>query len=178
MKPLNIYQWDTASQSDKDRIMKRSQASMDGIREYVAGIIKEVRENGDAALVKYTQKFDNPNFTADKIRVSKAEIKKAYKTVGKKVIATMKEQIRISSTYAKADRKSLTTDWSIETVPGVVTGSRLTPIESVGLYVPAGKAPLPVVAQILAVPGESSRGASYRGLLPADRRVAGNYRFC
>lgn len=156
MKPLNIYQWDKTEQSDKDRIMKRSQASMDGIREYVAGIIQEVRDTGDAALVKYTQKFDNPNFTADKIRVSKEDVKKAYKTVGKKVIATMKEQIRISSTYAAADRKSLTTDWNIETVPGVVTGSRLTPIESVGLYVPAGKAPLPVVAQILAVPAKAA----------------------
>ena len=47
-------------------------------------------------------------------------------------------------------------DWSIEPVPGVLTGMRYTPIESVGLYVPAGKAPLPVVAQILAVTAKAA----------------------
>lgn len=151
---LKIYFWNQASSQDKERIMKRSQANMEPIQQYVAQIIKDVQENGDEAIVKYAQKFDNPNFTASQIRVTKENIEKAYKTVSKEVITTMKEQIGISSAYAQKEKDSIVMDWSIETIPGVITGMRYTPIESVGLYIPAGKAPLPVVAQILTVPAK------------------------
>lgn len=153
---INIYQWETASQEDKARIMKRAQADMEPIQGHVAEIIKDVRENGDEAVVKYTRKFDNPDFTAERIRVTKEEVAQAYAAVDPKVIAMMKEQIRISRTYAENERKTMVSDWNIETVPGVVTGMRLNALSSVGLYVPAGKAPLPVVAQILAVPAKAA----------------------
>ncbi len=151
---ITIVEWSKISSQDKERIMWRSQVDMESIQSYVASIIKDVRENGDDAVVKYTRKFDNPDFTANRIRVTDDEIKKAYATVDPTVIETMKEQIRISRAYAEQERKQIVMDWNIETVPGVVTGQRYTPIESVGLYVPAGKAPLPVVAQILATPAK------------------------
>ena len=136
--------------------MRRSQADMESIQGYVAGIIKDVRENGDEAVVKYTRTFDNPNFSKEQIQVTKEDIRNAYASVDPKVIETMKEQIRISRAYAEQERRHIVMDWNIETVPGVVTGMRYTPMESVGLYVPAGKAPLPVVAQILATPAKAA----------------------
>ena len=151
---IKIYFWDKTPLRDKERIMKRGQADMEGISQYVARIMKDVRENGDKSVVSYTRKFDNPNFTAEQIRVSKEDIKKAYRAVDQKIISAMKEQIRISSIYAQAEKDRIVMDWNIESVQGVVTGLRYTPIESVGLYVPAGKASLPVVAQILVVPAK------------------------
>lgn len=148
---IKIYEWNKTSSKKKKRIMERSQADMESIMPYVSGIIKDVRKNGDVALVKYTQKFDNSEFKTEKIRVSKKDIIAAYRKVDPKVIQIMREQIRISSAYAKTEKSTLTMDWKIETTPGVITGMRLTSIDSVGLYVPAGKAPLPVVAQILVV---------------------------
>lgn len=153
---INIYIWDKISSKSKKRILKRSLADMESIKQYVAEIIKDVRKNGDEDVVRYTRKFDNPNFTADQIRVSKKDITKAYRTVDKKIIKTMREQIRISSAYAKAEKDNIVMDWKIETVPGVMTGLRCTPIESAGLYAPAGKASLPVVAQILTVPAKTA----------------------
>ena len=153
---IKIYQWNKTSARDKERIMSRSQADMESIKPYVSGIIKDVRSRGDKAIVKYTRKFDNPRFTAGMIRVGAADIKKAYRMTDPKVLRTMREQIKISSTYAKTERAKLVADWNIETTKGVTTGSRLTPIESVGLYVPAGKAPLPVVAQILSVAAKAA----------------------
>ena len=134
--------------------MQRSQADMESISKYVSEIIKDVKNNGDKALVKYTRKFDQPDFSEKRIRVTSEEIKKAYKSVDPNIIATMRRQIGISRAYAETERSYIKMDWNIETVPGVKTGMRYTPIESVGLYVPAGKAPLPVVAQILAVPAK------------------------
>lgn len=151
---IKIYVWDKTSPQDKERVMKRAQADMEGIFEYVAEIMKDVRQNGDKAVVAYTRKFDDPDFTAEHIRVSTDDIKKAYGAVDQKVISAMKEQMRISSIYAHAEKDRIAMDWNIETVPGVVTGLRYTPVESAGLYVPAGKAPLPVVAQILVVPAK------------------------
>lgn len=153
---IKIYEWSKTSAKDKQKIMARSQADMDSIADYVGGIIKDVRKNGDKALVKYTRKFDNKNFTASQVRVTKKEIAGAYKAVDPKVIEIMRRQIKISSTYAKTEKSKLALDWKIETTPGVITGMRLTPIDSVGLYVPAGKAPLPVVAQILAVAAKAA----------------------
>lgn len=151
---INIYIWDKTSFINKQRIMKRSQFEMDLINKCVSDIVQEVRKDGDRALEKYSRKFDNHDFTTNQIRVTGEDIKKAYQAADKKVIDAMKEQIRIASAYAKAEMDNIVMDWRIETVPGVVTGLRYTPIESVGLYVPAGKAPLPVVAQILTVPAK------------------------
>ena len=135
---IKIYRWATASQRDKARIMARSQADMEAIKPYVAKIIADVRKGGDTVIVRYTRKFDNLAFAKGMIRVSAADIRKAYRNVSSKIIRTMREQIRISSTYAKTERQKLVDDWKIETTRGVETGMRLTPIESVGLYVPAG----------------------------------------
>lgn len=153
---IKIYEWSKTSAKDKKRVMFRSQTDMESVSKYVSRIIKDVRVNGDSALVKYTKKFDNPNFTSRMIKVTKKDIVKAYSSVSPKLIRTMRKQIKISSTYAKAERAKLVADWKIETTPGVLTGLRLTPIDSVGLYVPAGKAPLPVVAQILVVAAKAA----------------------
>jgi histidinol dehydrogenase len=153
---IKIYQWNKTSSKDKERIMSRSQADMESIQTYVRGIIDDVRKRGDKALVSYTRKFDDKNFVQGKIRVTRKDIEAAYRKIDPNVVLTIRRQIRISSTYAKAEQRKLVLDWNIETTPGVVTGMRLTPIESVGLYVPAGKAPLPVVAQILTVPARAA----------------------
>lgn len=156
MSVIKIYDWKKTSEKDKKVIFDRSQADMESIREYVAGIINDVRQNGDKAIVKYARKFDDPGFDASRLRVSKSDIKKAYDIVDSKVIDTMREQIKISSAYAEAERKNIVDSWEIETTPGVITGLRHTPMESAGLYVPAGKAPLPVVAQILTVAAKTA----------------------
>lgn len=156
MSVIKIYEWKNTPKKDKELILARSQTDMESIREYVAEIIKDVRKNGDKAITKYAQKFDDLKFSPEKLRVSKRDIEKAYETVDSKIIETMREQIKISSAYAKAERKNIVDSWEIETTPGVVTGLRHTPIESVGLYVPAGKAPLPVVAQILTVAAKTA----------------------
>jgi histidinol dehydrogenase len=86
------------------------------------------------------------------MRITTDEINRAYGQVDDNIVETMRKQIDIASKYAQAEKDNMTLEWEIETTAGVLTGMRMTPIDSVGLYVPAGKAPLPVVAQVLLNP--------------------------
>lgn len=148
---IPLYNWKTTSSADKNRIMNRAQADMVSIQDTVSKWLEKVRQKGDEALLEYIRAFDDPNFTLDRLRVSPADIQEAYKKTDPNVLRQMKEQIRISKAFHKAQADRIEKEWSIETVPGVITGVKKIPIDAVGLYVPAGKAPLPTVAQILTV---------------------------
>lgn len=148
---IQIYVWQKASPADKERILRRAQADMEAIQDTVKEWLQNVRQNGDQAILEYIQKFDDPKFTLDQLRVSQQDIEEAYQKIAPSVLKQMKEQIRISKAFHRAQADRLEKEWSIETVPGVVTGTKKVPIDAVGLYVPAGKAPLPTVAQILTV---------------------------
>lgn len=148
---IKIYEWSKTSAQDQERIMKRAQADMEPIKKDVAAWLERVRKEGDTALIEYIRKFDNPSFEKSQLRVSKEDIAEAYKRIDPEVLTQMKEQIRISSAFHKAQAGKLEKTFEVETVKGVRTGFVRVPIDAVGLYVPAGKAPLPTVAQILTV---------------------------
>ena len=141
------------------RIFRRAQADIDAIMPEVKKMIEDIRARGDAAVVEYVSKFDQPNFSADQIRVPAADIRKAYSDVPPGTLEILKRQIDISRNFheKQAERLFAESDWSIEYVPGVRTGVRRRPIDSAGLYVPAGKAPLPTVSQILTVAAKAAR---------------------
>ncbi len=145
--------------SERTRLFRRSQADIEKIMPDVRTIIETIRNGGDAAIVDYVRKFDSPEFRVDQIRVSKADITKAYADVKPETLVLMKRQIDISRNFheKQAERLYADADWSIEYVPGVRTGVRKGSIGNVGLYVPAGKAPLPTVAQILTVAAKAAR---------------------
>lgn len=141
------------------KIFRRSQADIDALMMPVKNILNEIKNGGDKAIVEYIRKYDAPTFRADQIRVGKKEIEKAYADVPARTLEIMKRQIGISRNFhmKQAEKIYADADWCIEYVPGVRTGVRKGPIDSVGLYVPAGKAPLPTVSQILTVAAKAAR---------------------
>ena len=153
---INIYEWKTASSIDKDRIMRRAQADMEPIKGTVAMWLNRVRDEGDEAVLAYIREFDDADFKIEQLRVSEADIQEAYNNVAPNVLKMIRRQIEISSEYHKVQASKIEMEWEIESVPGVITGARVVPIDAVGLYVPAGKAPLPTVAQILTVAAKAA----------------------
>lgn len=139
--------------------MRRSQADVEAIYADVKFWIQKVKNEGDKAVLAYIQKFDNPDFKLKNLRVSAKDIKEAYAKIDKNVLTQIRAQIKISKKFHNEQAKHVYAQksWEIETVPGVRTGAKKTPIDSVGLYVPAGKAPLPTVAQILTVAAKAAR---------------------
>lgn len=154
---INIYNWSKISEHDKKRIIERARADLDAVKDDVRKWLNKVQAEGDRAVIEYIRKFDDPNFIIQKLKVSDDDIKTAFKSINKTVLLHIKEQIRISKTFHTVQARLIKTNWKIETVKGVITGCRKVPIESVGLYVPAGKAPLPTVAQILTVAAECAK---------------------
>jgi histidinol dehydrogenase len=156
---IPLYKNSELTGETREKLFRRAQADIDAIYDDVKYWVQKVKNEGDAAIVEYIQKFDDPNFTADQIRVSKEEIKAAYDKVDPEVLVQMKKQIRISKNFHKeqADKIFAERSWEVEYIPGVRTGAKKTPLDSAGCYVPAGKAPLPTVSQILTVAAKAAQ---------------------
>ncbi|MFH1424910.1 MAG: histidinol dehydrogenase [archaeon] len=133
-------------------IMMRAKTDVDSVKESVGETIKNIRKNGDTALRKYTEKFDR--VLIEDFKTSEDEIREAYEEIDPLVLEKIKEQIEYSKKFASADKKNLKEEWSVQLGEGIEGGLKLTPIESVGLYVPGGKNPFPTVMQILAIPAK------------------------
>lgn len=109
------------------------------IEAQAAAIIDEVRRDGDAALVKFAEKFDHVALTPEHFRVTDAEIDEAEALLGegeKRAIAAALEQVQAFA------RRTMPAGWRFSPRPGVTLGEKFEPLDRVGVYIPGGTAPL------------------------------------
>jgi histidinol dehydrogenase len=118
----------------------------------VRDIIATVRRDGDAALRAYTREFDQAGL--DSLRVSPAEFAAAESQLASEARGALRIAIENVTTFHLALSPP---EASLETQPGVRCEQLVRPIQAVGLYVPAGSAPLPSTAIMLAVPSGIAR---------------------
>jgi len=148
MSALPILDWASLSAEEQRLTLRRpAQNAADEINQRVRSVIADVRERGDAALLDYTHRFDGASLTS--LEVSAQEFSAAEKLLNAVQLQALKRAI------ANVDRfhvAQLADPIRIETSPGVVCERQFRAIEAVGLYVPAGVAPLPSAAIMLAVP--------------------------
>lgn len=123
-----------------ENLLKRSPNQYDSYQDKVNEILNDVRKKGDEALFAYTKKFDHADIRKENIRVTEEEIKKAYSLVDGSLIEVMKKSIENIRDFHK---KQLRNTWIETREDGVILGQRITPLESVGVYVPGGKAAYP-----------------------------------
>ena len=108
--------------------------------EQVRAIVDDVRDNGDAAVIKYTKKFDGVTIKADEMKVTSKEINDAYKAVNDDYLRALKTAVKNITSYHKRQKAD---EW-FETLPDdVILGMRNVPIDRVGVYVPGGTAVYP-----------------------------------
>ncbi len=123
--------------------------STDSVEPVVAQIIETVKQNGDSALLDYTQRFDGVALSS--LEVGKAEIDSACDTVGEEFTRIL----RASAANIEAfHRRQVRTNYIINDTPGVVLGQLVTPIEKVGIYVPGGTASYPSSVLMNAIPAK------------------------
>ena len=115
---------------------RRAEAS-DHVREVVAGVIREVRARGDAALRDFTERFDG--LRLGDLQVPSAELEAAWTQAGDELRAALEASQRNVFDFA---RRSLRQDWSGTNAQGAEVGEVYHPFERVGCYVPGGSAPL------------------------------------
>ncbi|WML37690.1 histidinol dehydrogenase [Clostridium sp. OS1-26] len=134
-----------------DKLKDREESVQQDVTNTVKNILDDIKENGDEALIKYTNKFDSENVNKNNILVSKEEIKKAYKVVDKEFLDAIKlASQNIEFFHEKQKRNS----WMITKEKGVMLGQNISPLENVGIYVPGGTASYPSSVLMNAIPAK------------------------
>lgn len=119
--------------------------------EAVKKIVEDVRLNGDEALLKYTQKWDCESITLENIKIAKEELKKAYDELDDKLKEAMTlSRDRIAAFHEKQKQNT----WIDINENGEILGQRVIPLETVGVYVPGGKAAYPSTALMNIMPAK------------------------
>ena len=160
----NIKKWSALATDEQSDLLRRP-ALLDNqkIREQALQIISTVRQHGDAALFDYAKRFEGR--VLDALKVSSAEFDDAESSLSPASITAIDVAI---SNVRRFHEAQVPTNIDMTIRPGVRCERRGQAIDSVGLYVPAGSAPLPSAAIMLGVPAAIA-GCSVRVLCtPAD----------
>ena len=113
----------------------------------VAGIIAEVRKNGDEALRRYAEKFDHADI--GEVEVPRERIDQALADTAPDLRAVLEEAAENIRAF---HRRQVQNGFVIHEKPGVVLGQKVTPIERIGVYIPGGTAPLPSTVLMDCIP--------------------------
>ncbi|HEY5754913.1 MAG TPA: histidinol dehydrogenase [Steroidobacter sp.] len=145
---LALLEWSSLSADERRVALRRpAQADTDGLHRRVSEIIKDVRARGDQALLDFTERFDGVKLKS--LEVDADEFAAAEKSLNAEQRAALERAI---SNVRRFHEAQLSNPLRIETSPGVICERHFRPIDAVGLYVPAGVAPLPSTAIMLAIP--------------------------
>ncbi len=145
---MNILDWNALDADGQARALTRPvQAVAERTREAVAELVAQVRGVGDVALREISARFDG--VAPDSFEVGEAEFAAAELAVPAELRIAMQQAADRIDSYHRA---GMAQPYSVETAPGVVCEKMIRPIGRVGLYVPAGSAPLPSTALMLGVP--------------------------
>lgn len=109
------------------------------VKNTVSKIIEDVRGDGDEAVRKYIRKFDKAKLKPRQFRVTEGEISAAFQNIPSDFVAGLKVIIENIDRFYK---RQLRRNWKIKDGDGAVLGERFHPLEKVGVYIPAGTAPL------------------------------------
>ena len=145
---LPILNWLSLSAEGRRQALRRPvQQDAAAIHERVREIVSDVRARGDSALLEFTRRFDG-------VALASIEVSTAEFAAAETVLDTEQRQAidRAIANVRRFHEAQLGAPLRVETTPGVVCERQFRPIDAVGLYVPAGVAPLPSAAIMLAVP--------------------------
>lgn len=146
--PLRRFHWFALDEADRAAVLARPEiARRRSLAEDVAAIIAEVRSDGDAALLRFAQRFDG--VAIESLRVPRECFDDAEAALTEAQRAALRVAIGNVRAFHAAQ---IVAPVEVETMPGVVCRRITRPIHAVGLYVPAGSAPLPSTVIMLAVP--------------------------
>ncbi len=134
-------------------LLAQARETTEQVDDAVAAIIAEVRAGGDAALCDLTQRFDHMTVTPDRLRIGVDEIEAAVAVVPAELHAALDLAATRIETFHRAQ---LPADLRMTDAEGLTMGMRWTPLDSVGIYVPGGKAAYPSSVLMNAIPARAA----------------------
>lgn len=136
---MKIIRHTDATWNDTAAALDRRAEASDAVREVVSGVIKAVRERGDAALIELTERFDGAKLTPETLQIPTEKIAAAWEAATPELKSALEASHRNVFDFA---RKSLRQNWSGLNEQGGEVGEVYHAFERVGCYVPGGSAPL------------------------------------
>lgn len=135
-----------------DQLLAWDTVSNESVNDVVKQIVNHVRADGDKALLEYTERFDRLKLaTGAELEIPKARLKEALD----RIPAEQRKALQISADRVRAyHQKQVQASWSYEEPDGTMLGQQVTPLDSVGLYVPGGKAAYPSSVVMNAIPAK------------------------
>lgn len=167
---MQCMEWKSLDAATKRLALARpAQSQGSAVRTRVGQIIEQVKNSGDSALRELTRDIDGVELKS--LKVTEDEFEKAGNLVSAEQKAAMEKAIANVQKFHEAQLPSAV---RVETAPGVLCEQLVRPIGSVGLYVPAGTAPLPSAVIMLAIPARVA-GCSRRVIFtPPDKEGQAN----
>lgn len=145
---MKLSYWEQCSDAQRAALLTRPAiTASDSISQAVADILSQVKQNGDQALIALSNKFDKVQI--QQIKLTQDAIKAATARVKPELKQAMQLAVSNIEKFHRAQVKSAIT---VETMPGVKCQLVTRPIDSVGLYIPGGSAPLLSTVLMLATP--------------------------
>ena len=149
MNTLKVINSDQINEETIYKYIPRTETQLELIRDSVIKIIQEVKEKGDKALIEFTHEFDKVKLTKKDIQVSKDEISQAYEQIEPILLHAIHYAKENLIKFNKAQKRE---DWVVEIAKGIVAGQVYRPLETIGIYVPGGKALYPSTVLMIAAP--------------------------
>ena len=148
--PMTQVDWNALDEAAQAQLLTRpTRALAAGVRGRVEEVMADVAARGDVALRVLTEHYDGVRL--DSFEVDEAERRAAFDAIGPELRAAIDEA---ASRIDAFHRAGMPQAYALDTAPGVRCERILRPISPVGLYVPAGSAPLPSTALMLAIPAQ------------------------
>lgn len=149
---MKIYDYKKDNLEQLFKVLEsRSPEGQKDVEQLVSEILTNVRERGDEALIEYSGKFDKIELTSATIEVSKEEMEEALNSVNKDILRIIE---KAASNIREFHEKQRENSWFEPKQSGVILGQKISPIERVGVYAPAGTAPLPSTVLMDVIPAK------------------------
>ena len=134
-----------------ENLLKRSTNDYGEYEKVVAEIIEQVKRRKEEAIFEYSRKFDKCELTKETFEVTRAEIEEAYTQIDAHYIEVMKASAANIRAYHEKQKRN---SWFDAKEDGTILGQKITPMHSVGVYVPGGKAAYPSTTLMNVVPAK------------------------
>jgi len=155
MTTLKITRLDSATADFQTRLQERlawNETEDIEVHKRVVDIITDVRQNGDKAVIEYSNRFDHCQFKkASDLELSKEILKQAWDDLSAEKADAL--QIAANRIRAYAEEQKMQS-WQYTEDDGTILGQKITPLDKAGLYVPGGKAAYPSSVLMNAIPAK------------------------
>ncbi len=134
------------------RVQNRGEILSEEYEKTVKGIINDVKQRGDEALIEYTNRFDKANITRpEEFEIPYSELKRAYESIP----SDLRDALEFAAARIRRfHERQLENSFFIEEIEGIILGQKVSPLSRVGIYVPGGKAQYPSTVLMNTLPAK------------------------